>query len=86
MKKKILVIMLACVMLVIASIHVFAIVDACPHNNGIAMGLYRHDEMGSGCSAYERYYCDLCDKTLYTVDTTYTLCPTWHTRYPNWQN
>lgn len=78
-------IVLACIMLVICSIYTFAMAEACSHNNGIAMGLYDHSEMGSGCWAYERYYCDLCDETLYEVDTTYTTCPTWHTRNPNWQ-
>lgn len=86
MKKKIFVIMLACVMIVIASIHVFAIAESCSHSHGIAMGLLYHHVMGSGCHAIERHYCDQCNETMYELDTTYNICPTWHTRYPNWQN
>ena len=86
MKKKILAIMLACVMLVIVSIHVFAVVDACSHNNGIAMGLVDHDERGGGCWAIERYYCDRCDETMYEVETTYNICPTWHKYHSNEQD
>lgn len=87
MKKKIFIIMLACVMIMAGSISVYAVVEACSHNYGTAMGLISHTTYGyDGCIATERYYCDRCDETMYiATDVTYTTCPTWHTRYPNWQ-
>lgn len=85
MKKKIFMVILVCVMLAVVSLSVYAVTEACSHGGGVAMGLYTHHQMGSGCAAYERHYCDRCNETLYTVDTTYNICPTWHTRYPNWQ-
>ena len=84
MKKKVLIIMLTFVMLVIGSVTVYALVD-CTHNNGTAMGLYDHHKMGSACRAYERYYCDLCDTTFYSIEREYSLCPQWHRTHPNWQ-
>jgi len=80
MKKKILMLLLACVLLIVGSISVYAVVDACSHNNGVAMQLTGHDRYGyDGCIADERYYCDVCNETLYTVtDAIYTVCPKWH--------
>lgn len=79
MKKKIFMIMLACVMFVLCSLHCFAIAEACSHNNGYAREAFNHDEYGSGCITDERYYCDLCNETMYTVyRVMYTTCPSWH--------
>ena len=85
MKKKIFAVILVCVMLLITSVSVYAVVEACSHGGGVVQGLYTHTASGSGCIAYERHYCGRCNETLYEVDTTYNICPTWHTRYPNWQ-
>lgn len=79
MKKKIFMIMLACVMFVLCSLHCFALAEACSHNNGYAREARNHQILGAGCITDERYYCDLCNETLsYATGVMYNICPSWH--------
>lgn len=83
MKKKIFIIVLACVMLVLSSISVFAIVDACGHPD-VIYDLIIHHKLGSSCIAIEQEICTVCGDMVHEYEATYSSCPRWHKQDPQY--
>ena len=77
MKKKILMILLVCVVLSICAISVYAIVDACSHSGGYSTKYIEetHIQLGQGCRCTEQLYCPKCKLVFDTYEITYTQCP-----------
>ena len=77
MKKKIFMILLACVLLIVSSISVYAIVDACSHSGGYSTRVVgdTHVQLGQGCKCTEQYYCPRCGTVFDTYEVMYTQCP-----------
>ena len=80
MKKKIFMILLACVLLVVGSIHCFALAEACSHSGGTTTAWTAHDIYGGSCVATEVTFCTKCMTIFDTYPITYSTCPAWHRR------